>query len=124
MLCARNQCILILRVNRFGNHFAGCSRPDRPQPNDKWHMDEVVTSIRGKKHWLWRGIDANDDVLNVLVQTRRNARAAKHFFQRLVAQFGEPSVVITDKLRNYIKLVNQLAPNADHRADTGLGNAI
>lgn len=87
-------------------------------------MDEVVTSIRGKKHWLWRGIDANDDVLNVLVQTRRNARAAKHFFQRLVAQFGEPSVVITDKLRNYIKLVNQLAPNADHRADTGLGNAI
>ena len=51
-----------LWVNRFGQHFANCIRRDRPRPNDKWHMDEVVITIRGKKHWLWRAIDADGDV--------------------------------------------------------------
>ncbi len=64
-------------VNRFGRHFADCIRRERRRPNDKWHMDEVVIMIRGKKHWLWRAITANGDVLDILVQTRRNAKAAK-----------------------------------------------
>lgn len=113
-----------LWINRFGRHFADCIRRDRPRPNDKWHMDEVVITIRGKKHWLWRAIDANGDVLDILVQTRRNAKAAKRFFQRLVARFGEPRVVITDKLRSYIKPIKALAPDTDHRAHKGLNNAI
>jgi putative transposase len=113
-----------LWVNRFGRHFADCIRRDRPRPNDKWHMDEVVISIRGKKHWLWRAIDANGDVLDILVQTRRNAKAAKRFLKKLVAEFGEPRVVITDKLRSYIKPIKALAPDADHRAHKGLNNAI
>lgn len=87
-------------------------------------MDEVVITIRGKEHWLWRAIDANGDVLDILVQTRRNAKAAKRFFQRLVSQFGEPRVVITDKLRSYISPVKTKAPNADHRARKGLKNAV
>lgn len=128
MLAARGVVVsreaIRLWVNRFGRHFADCIRRDRPRPNDKWHMDEVVISIRGRKHWLWRAIDANGDVLDILVQTRRNAKAAKRFFQRLVDQFGEPRVVITDKLRSYIKPVNNLAPDADHRAHKGLNNAI
>ena len=113
-----------LWVNRFGKHFANCIRRDRPRPNVKWHMDEVVITIRGKKHWLWRAIDTNGDVLDIFVQTRRNAKAAKRFFQRLVAQFGDPRVVITDKLRSYIKPIKTLAPGADHRAHKGLNNAI
>lgn len=113
-----------LWVNRFGQHFANCIRRDRPRPNNKWHMDEVVITIRGKKHWLWRAIDADGDVLDILVQTRRNAKAAKRFFQRLVSQFGEPRVVITDKLRSYIKPIKTMTPNADHRAHKGLNNAI
>jgi putative transposase len=113
-----------LWVNRFGKHFADCIRRDRPRPNDKWHLDEVVISIRGKKHWLWRAIDANGDVLDIIVQTRRNAKAAKRFFKRLVAEFGEPRVVITDKLRSYIKPIKALAPSAHHRAHKGLNNAI
>lgn len=92
-----------LWVNRFGSHFAACIRRDRPRPNDKWHMDEVVIPINGVKHWLWRAIDANGDTLDILVQTRRNAKAAKRFLARLIAQFGQPRVVITDKLRSYIK---------------------
>jgi putative transposase len=87
-------------------------------------MDEFVITICRKKHWLWRAIDANGDVLDILVQTWRNAKAAKRFFQRLVAQFGEPRVVITDKLRSYIKPIKTLAPDADHRAHNCLNNAI
>jgi putative transposase len=113
-----------LWINRFGRHFANCIRRDRPRPNDKWHMDEVMITIRRKKHWLWRAIDANGDVLDILVQTWRNAKAAKRFFQRLVAQFGEPRAVITDKLRSYIKPIKTLAPDADHRAHKCLNNAI
>ena len=116
-----------LWANRFGKHFAYCIRRDRPRPNDKWHMDEVVISIRGKKHWLWRAIDTDGDILDILdilVQTRRNAKAAKRFFKRLVSEFGEPRVVITDKLRSYFKPIKTLAPDADHRAHKGLNNAI
>ena len=113
-----------LWINRFGRHFGDCIRRERPRPNDKWHLDEVVITIRGKKHWLWRAIDAKGDVLDILVQTRRNAKAAKRFVTRLITQFGEPRVVITDKLRSYIKPIRTLAPDADHRAHKGLNNAI
>jgi len=113
-----------LWINRFGRHFAHCIRRDRPRPNDKWHLDEVVITIRGKKYWLWRAIDADGDVLDILVQTRRNAKAAKRFFRRLITQLGEPRVVITDKLRSDIKPVSALTSQADHRAHKGLNNAI
>lgn len=113
-----------LWINRFGHHFAGCIRRDRPRPNDKWHMDEAVITISGKKFWLWRAIDADGDVLDILVQTRRNTKAAKRFFSRLVRQFGLPRVIVTDKLRSYIKPIESLAPDADHRAHKGLNNRI
>ena len=89
-----------LLVNRFGAHFAACIRRGRPRPNDKWYMDEVVIAINGLKHWLWRAVDASGDTLDILVQPRRNAKAAKRFLARLIAQFGQPRVVITDKLRS------------------------
>jgi len=79
-------------VNRFGGHFARC------------------------KHWLWRAVDANGDILDILVQAHRNAKAAKRFLRKLIERFGEPRVIITDKLRSYIKPISNLAPNADHRA--------
>jgi len=83
-----------------------------------------VITIRGKTHWLWRAIDGNGSVLDILVQTRLNARAAKRFFKRLVTKFGQPRVVVTDKLRSYIKPIKILAPDADHRSQKGLNNAI
>jgi putative transposase len=113
-----------LWVNRFGSHFAACIRRDRPRPHDKWHMDEVVVPINGVKHWLWRAIDGNGDVLDILIQPRRNAKAAKRFFGRLVAAYGLPRVVITDKLRSYAKPIKVIAPDADHRAHKGLNNRI
>ncbi|HET7413242.1 MAG TPA: IS6 family transposase [Pararhizobium sp.] len=113
-----------LWVNRFGRHFASCIRRDRPKPNRKWHLDEAVITICGVKYWLWRAIDADGDVLDILVQPRRNAKAAKRFFRKLVEQFGEPRVVVTDKLRSYTNPVQTLAPNVDHRAHKGLNNRI
>ena len=113
-----------LWVNRFGSQFAVCIRRDRPRPHDKWHMDEVVVPINGVKHWLWRAIDGNGDVLDILIQPRRNGKAAKRFFSRLVAAYGEPRVVITDKLRSYTKPIKAVTPGADHRAHKGLNNRI
>jgi len=67
---------------------------------------------------------ASGDVLDILVQTRWHGKAARRFFQRLIARFGELRVVIADKLRSYIRPVSKLAPNADDRAHKGLNNAI
>lgn len=89
--------------------FAGCIRRDRPRPNDKWHLDEVVIPINSVKHWLWRAVDANGDILDILVQTRRNAKAAKRFLASLIAQFGQPRVVVTDKLRRLSHTINDLS---------------
>ena len=59
-------------VARFGRQFAARIRRERPGPADKWHLDEVVISIKRRMHWLWRAVDANGDVLDILVQSRRN----------------------------------------------------
>ena len=109
-------------VTRFGSFFAACIKRDRPRPADKWHLDEVVVQIGGETFWLWRAVDANGDALDILVQKRRNAKAAMRFFKRLLASYGDPRVVVTDKLRSYIKPIRTQAPKADHRAHKGLNN--
>lgn len=111
-------------VNRFGRHFADCIKRDRPVAADKWHLDEVVVPINGRKVWPGRAVDANGDVLDILVQPRRNAKAARRFLRQLIARYGKPRVVVTDKLRSYIKPIRSLLPDADHRAHKGLNNVI
>ena len=69
---------------RFGQMFAATLRRRRPRPGDKWHMDEVFIRIRGKIHYLWRAVDQEGNVLDILVQSRRNATAAKRFFRKLL----------------------------------------
>ena len=113
-----------LWVNRFGAHFAACIRRDRPRPNDKWHLDEVLIPMNGVKHWLWRAVDANGDTLDILAQMRRNAKSAKRFMAKLIAQFDQPRVVMTDKQRSSIKPILLQAADADHRARKGLNNRI
>jgi putative transposase len=65
---------------RFGRTYANSLKRRRPQPGDKWFLDEVFVRIRGKLHYLWRAVDQHGNVLDVLVQSRRNAKAAKRFF--------------------------------------------
>ncbi len=109
-------------VQKFGLKYAKAIRRDRPAPSDKWHLDEVVVPIRGVKYWLWRAVDSNGDVLDILIQSRRNTRAADRFFRKLFRQFGQPRVVITDKLGSYGAALKNIAPGLDHRSHKGLNN--
>jgi len=68
-----------LWVNRFGSHLANCSRRDRPEAADKWHLDEVVIPVDGQKFWRWQTVDANGNVHDILVQKHRNAKAPSVF---------------------------------------------
>ncbi len=67
---------------RFASQIAAKIRKDRLGPADKWHVDEVVLMIKGMKHWLWRAVDAKGDVLDILLQSRRNKAAAKRFCRK------------------------------------------
>ncbi len=107
---------------RFGTQIAANIRRDRPVSADKWHLGEVVISIRGRKHWLWRAVDANGYVLEILMQSRRNAHAAKRFLMKLMKLWGVPCVLVTGKLRSYDVAVRDLCPSVDHRSHKGLNN--
>ena len=79
--------------------------------------------IKGKKHWLWRAVDQNGVVLDILVQERRNQEAAEAFLRRLVAGEGRaPRVVVTDKLASYPPALRSVLPGVEHRRHKGLNN--
>lgn len=83
---------------KFGPDYARRLRRKRPGSNDTWHLDEVVISIAGKKHWLWRAVDQDGYVLDEIVQNRRNTKAAKRLLMRLLKKQGAvPKRMITDK---------------------------
>ena len=92
-----------LLAEKFGPHFANnIRRRSSGQLGDKWHLDEALISIRGKKHWLWPAVDQDGFVLEVLVQSRRDAKVAKRLMRKLLKSQGRaPRVMITDKLRSY-----------------------
>jgi putative transposase len=89
-------------ARKFGQQFANQIRRRLPRVGDKWHLDEVVLKIAGVKHWLWRAVDQTGIVLDVLVQRRRDKRAAKRLLRKLLKkQMRPPRVMITDKLASY-----------------------
>ena len=69
---------------KFGQTYANGLRRRRPRPGDKWHLDEVFIKINGKTHYLWRAVDQQGTVLDILVTSRRNAKAATRFFRKLL----------------------------------------
>ena len=86
-------------------------------------MDEVFIRIQGEVHYLWRAVDQDGIVLDILVQTRRDAGAAKRFFRRLLKGLQYvPRVVITDKLKSYGVAKRELLPNVEHRESRYLNN--
>ena len=85
---------------RFGQAYANQLR--RPRPGDTWHLDEVFLTIHGKRHYLWRAVDQEGNVLDILVQRRRNKRAAKKFFRKLLKGLPSvPRVLVPDQLKSY-----------------------
>src|SRR5205085_11476777 len=98
-------------------------RRRRPRCGNKWYMDEMVLTIRGKKHYLWRAVDQNGNVLDILVQSRRNKKAATRFFRQLLKGLQYvPRVIITDKLKSYAAAKREILPGVEHRQHKRVNN--
>jgi len=108
---------------KFGQQYANDLRRRRPQPGDKWHLDEVFLKINGTQHYLWRAVDQHGHVLDILVQSRRNRDAAKRFCRKLLkgCTYG-PRVIITDKLASYGAAKREVLPSVEHRQHCRLNN--
>lgn len=108
---------------KFGGDFASRLRRRRPRPGDTWHLDEVFLRIGGQQHYLWRAVDEHGVVLDILVQDRRNATAAKRFFRRLLSGLKyKPQRLVTDGLRSYVVAKREVLPEVRHRTSRYLNN--
>jgi putative transposase len=108
---------------KFGPDYARRLKRKRPSRYDIRHLDEVVITIAGKKHWLWRAVDQDGYVLDEVVQARRNTKAAKRLLKRLLKKQGcPPRRMITDKLGTYAAAQRQIMPTVEHRSHKGLNN--
>ncbi|MET7666097.1 IS6 family transposase [Streptomyces sp. NPDC005356] len=108
---------------KFGQAYANGLRRRRPWPGDKWHLDEVFIKINGEQKYLWRAVDQDGNVLDILVQNRRDKAAARRFFRRLTKKTrAVPRVIVTDKLRSCGAAHREVMPSVEHRSHKGLNN--
>jgi transposase-like protein len=102
-------------VAKFGPQFARELRRRRPRPTGRWHLDEMVVTIGGKRFWLWRAVDSEGEVLDLLVQSRRNTPAAIRLMRKLLRKQGfTPEVIVTDQLRSYGAAIRELGLSVRH----------
>lgn len=110
-------------VAKFGTLFARELRKRRPRPTARWHLDEMLVTMAGKRYWLWRAVDSEGEVLDLLVQSRRNKAAAVRLMRKLLKKQGfAPEVMVTDKLRSYGAARAQLGLSARHQQDQRQNN--
>jgi len=96
-------------VLKFGPTFAANIRSNRPRPSATWHLDEVFVRIGGKRTYLWRAVDDEGEVLEILAQSRRNKRAALKLMRKLLKRQGYvPDKIVTDKLGSYSAALREL----------------
>ena len=108
---------------KFGQQYANQLRRKGPYVGDKWHLDEVVVTLKKQQYYLWRAVDGEGNVLDVLLQKHRDTKAAKRFFRKLLKKQGfVPRVIVTDKLKSYEAAKKQVMPNVEHRQHKGLNN--
>ncbi len=104
-----------LWCNNFGPRFARNLRRKHQGFGDTFFIDEVFVKIQGKQHFLWRAVDQDGEVVDVFLQRRRDGKAAKRFFKRLLrVHKGEPRKIVTDKLRSYGVAHRELIPETIH----------
>src|ERR671913_122283 len=102
-------------VLKFGPAFARNLRRLRPRPTAQWHLDEMAVVIGGKRLWLWRAVDSEGEILDILVQPRRDRAAALRLMRKLLRKQGyAPSVLVTDRLASYACARRQLGLRARH----------
>lgn len=108
---------------KFGPLITHVLRRRQPRPGDVWHLDEVVVKIAGRSYWLWSAVDQHGVVLEEILQSKRNKRAAKRLLVTLMKRWGVmPKRIITDKLRSYGAAKREVAPGLDHWSHKGLNN--
>ena len=88
----------------------------------RWHLDEVFVRINGETHYLWRAVDHEGEVLEVFVKKRRDRRAALRFLKRAMKRYGQPKVIVTDRLRSYRAAMNVIGNGADQECGRWLNN--
>jgi putative transposase len=102
-------------VLKFGPGIARRLRRHRPRPSDRWHLDEMAVRIAGKQMYLWRAVDHEGEVLDMLVQRRRDSRAALRLMRKLLKKQGfAPKLLVTDKLRSYASAFRRLGLGCPH----------
>ena len=107
----------------FGLDYARRLRRRRGRMGDTWHLDEVFVKFHGRQQYLWRAVDEDGDVIDILVQSRRNRRAAIRFFRKLLKGQGcVPRRLITDKLRSYPAACRTVMPSVVHCTDRYANN--
>jgi putative transposase len=112
-------------VNHFGPMIAADLRKRRPKPYTTWHLDEVYLKISGRMVYLWRAVDAEGEVLDVLVQSKRNKHAALKLMRKLLKKCGfVPDQLITDDLRSYSAAAHDLGISARHERSRWKNNRI
>jgi putative transposase len=101
---------------KFGQQYANQLRRRRSRPEDKWHLDEVCLTIKGAHHYLWRAVDQEGNVLDILVQRQRDKRAVEKFFRKLLIGLTYvPRVIISDKLKSYAAAKRKILLGGEHR---------
>jgi putative transposase len=102
-------------VLKFGPAIARRLRQRRPRPSDRWHLDEMVVRIAGERLYLWRAVDDEGEVLDMLVQRRRDSWAALRLMRKLLKKQGfAPKLLVTDKLRSYACAFRRLRLTCRH----------
>ena len=110
-------------AEKFGRAYAKRLRYRAGSAGDQRFLDEMFVKMNGKGLILWRAVDQDGEVLDILVQSRRNSKAAKRFFKKLLKGQGTvPRLVTTDKLKSYAAAKQKLMPSVEHRQDKGLNN--
>jgi putative transposase len=100
---------------KFGPEYARQLKRRQGRLGDVWHLDEVFVNIQGKRHFLWRAVDQDGDVIDILVQRHRDTKAARRFFRKLLkGQGSEPWQLVTDKLRSYAAAHRSVMPSVAH----------
>ena len=112
-------------VNHFGPKIAADLRKRRPRPHATWHLDEVYLKIDGRMVYLWRAVDGEGEVLDVLVQTKRNKAAALKLMRKLLKKYGlMPDKIVTDDLRSYGAAARELGISDHHERGRWRNNRI
>ena len=108
---------------KFGAQYARRLKPRQGLLGDTWHLDEVFVTINGQRHYLWRAVDQDGDVIDILVQRRRDERAARRFFRKLLkSQRRKPFRLVTDKLGSYRVAHREVMPLVTRDTDRFANN--